>query len=320
MGEIIRKIVHSTWPELVAFLKTNETEQYIYRGQANYFKIENTKGQPKYIIPSLIKYNVKPVHWPLISSFDRYYMDGPFYNFQDFLLQQLGDEIFKLQYGDYKFEDIKYLCECSLLERIYYLQHYGVPTCFMDFSRNPLISLYFALNTVRASNSWAFDEKGHKYLYDPCLFISVYALNYKRIAELLKVQFIENDFVGATYGKHKIHNCHLSFDISPENNCESDTLNENMGLQEGCFVLFDNNASDKTLDQFIEAELNGEYISEPLIIEHRLSYNEIFNDGISGQSKYLSLIKYLEKEGISGRNLFNDIQGLKYDLNFFHLL
>ena len=70
------------------------------------------------------------------------------------------------------------------------------------------------------------------------------------------------------------------------------------------------------LDQFIQSNLNVE-ISEPLISEYRLGYNKIFSQCLFEDST-CSLFEYLKKNRISGQTLFNDIQGIKYDLNFYH--
>ena len=55
-----------------------------------------------------------------------------------------------------------------------------------------------------------------------------------------------------------------------------------------------------------------------LIKEYRLPYNKVFHYGTIEGRKEVKLFSYLDKNDISGRTLFNDIQGLKYDLNFFH--
>ena len=208
------------------------------------------------------------------------------------------------------------MSDCSLLDRLYYLQHYGVPTCFMDFSRNPLVAIYFAIISVKASSSYRLDKDGNPIIHPPGPYISVYELNHRKITELLNVKSIDEEFSGYSYSKYKIHNYHLALDISPIKNCLPNTMNDNLIRQDGCFVLYDNKGGKIGLDQFIQSNLNVE-ISEPLISEYRLGYNKIFSQCLFEDST-CSLFEYLKKNRISGQTLFNDIQGIKYDLNFYH--
>jgi len=63
---------------------------------------------------------------------------------------------------------------------------------------------------------------------------------------------------------------------------------------------------------------NWAYLLQILIREYRLPYNKIFHKGKLEGIEDVKLFSYLDKNNISGRTLFNDIQGLKYDLKFFH--
>ncbi len=318
MENIIESIHYSKWTELVKDLEKNDDESKIYRGHSNEYQKRLKKKLGKAFLNADFSVNINTQLWSLISSFDRYYQGG-FYKFGTFLCQQLENNNFKSRYGKHNFIEIFYLKDCSQLERIYYLQHYGVPTCFIDFSHNPLIALFFAIAHVRATNVYTPDLNGNPIIHPPEAYISLYELNHKRISELLNIKYIDNEFSDRTYGKYKVKFGHLAFDISPIEKCQLNTLNENLKLQKGCFVLYDNEGSSCSLDKRIgELLLYDNKEKEILIKEYRLHYNEIFRKySFEGLTK-VTLYDYLEKNHISGRTLFNDIQGLKYDLNFFH--
>lgn len=310
MDSILEIIDHSTWPDLVNDLRKNADESKIYRGHSNNYSIIKGKRDinGKIVIDT----------WKLISAFNRYYLSH-LYLFRTFLKQQFADEFFKSQYGKYDFVEIFYLKDCSLLERLYYLQHYGVPTCFIDFTKNPLVALYFAISSVKGGNTSSLDSEGNPYYHPQEPFISVFEINHTRISELLDVKYIENDFFKKIYDSYDMYSCHIGFDINPLNNCQPNTLNVNLKKQDGCFVLYDNNNTTFSFVDYINCSFSKRGIKkETLIREYRLPYNTVFHNGIIDGKTNAKLFSYLDKNNVSGRTLFNDIQGLKYDLIFFH--
>lgn len=312
MESILTIIEYSDWTDLVHGLKKNSDGSKIYRGHSNNYSKKSFKEGGRH------KVRIEIDSWKLISAFNRLY-SGHLYLFRTFLRQQFADKFFKPLYGRYNFVEIFYLKDCTLLERLYYLQHYGVPTCFIDFTKDPLKALYFAISNVIAGNSSAIDSNRNPYYHPDEPYISIFEINHKRISELLNVKSIEKDFPEMTYNSYDSHNCHIAFDIQPLNNCQPNTLNVNLNRQDGCFVLFDNDNNSFALNDYIECEITRRGIEkETLIREYRLPYNKIFHKGDIDGRKDAKLFSYLNKNNISGRTLFNDIQGLKYDLNFFH--
>lgn len=246
---------------------------------------------------------------------------GPFYKFISYLYQQLEENIFSHHYGSYDFVKASDLNNYSQLERIYFLQHYGVCTCFMDFTHNPLIALFFAIADVRSTDIYSPDNNENKIVHPSEPYISCYEIDYTRIIDLFNIEKIDKNFSYQDYGRFKIKHshAHLGFDLTPVENCGPDNINENLKHQKGCFVLYDNNSSDLTLDKTIDnLFFYGKMEIEKVIREYRLPYNKIFArsdfEGMEGTSLY----RYLKSKEICGKYLFSDIQGLKYDLNFFH--
>ena len=308
-----------SWAKLIEDIKKNSDDTKIYRGQSNDYK---TIPPKEFLLPGLPKELPKnrTAFWPLISSFDRIYKARQ-YRFSIFLSQQLENNCFNARYRNYPYSNIKHLSNCGQLERIYYLQHYGVPTCFLDFSKNFLVALYFGISSVKANSTSTCDSNENPVFYpNSQIFISIFEINHKRIHELLNVKYLENDFSFMEYGKYKIApNRYLAFDLTPIEKCQDKVFNYNLIHQDGCFVLFDNGGTKVTLDKFIEDKLNdSKDVSEPVIRIYQLDYNAIFRKEDIDEYKNIGLFKYLDLNGKTGRTLFNDIQGLKYDLNFFH--
>jgi len=109
------KPIYDNWESLINDLKREDDKnRFIYRGQTNSFNFKTNKLYP----------------WEIISSFDRCYPTNT-YRFRNFLNQHLKQSIFEKVYQDYSFAFAKNLSYVSQIEKIYFLQHYGVPTCFI---------------------------------------------------------------------------------------------------------------------------------------------------------------------------------------------
>jgi hypothetical protein len=148
MANIIEITTHLSWPELVvSLLESEDEDSKIYRGQSNSYSINQNKSQRQLDSNNGIDFK----NWPLISSFDRFYL-GFSYHFSTFLNQQLEDNLFGARYGKHRFKEIFYLKDCNQLERIYYLQHYSIPTCFLDCSLSSLTALFFCNFHSKISN------------------------------------------------------------------------------------------------------------------------------------------------------------------------
>jgi hypothetical protein len=298
MSEVIQQRDYSTWPKLIVDLKTNDNNEKIYRGQSNEYRISEKAGVNRIFRERLTTDEIDFRSWPLISSFDRYYY-GRFYEFHTYLSQQFEDNNFKSRFGKHNFLEIFYLKDCCLLERLYYLQHYGIPTCFLDFSHDPLIALFFAISQVRASSVYSVDKEEMPLIHPVGVKISLFELNFKTISELLNIKNVQKDFSFMNYYEYKIKYVHFAFDIFPIKNCQLNTLNDNMKRQKGCFILFDNNGSQFALDQFLKREIYDTDLNDPLIVEYRLEYNEIFKRYDIEDLKNITLYDYLELHDIS---------------------
>ena len=147
-GFVIQVDDIAVWVSFMAFIKEQQRQnfpdglclpEWVYRGQSN-------------------------SEWGLKSSFERQFGCGADENDLR-LIERKSMETFRKLMS----------CECAGMddaELLAYMQHYGVPTRMLDFTRSPLIALYFALpeacckRDVGAFAVWATNLNAVNSLYD----------------------------------------------------------------------------------------------------------------------------------------------------------
>lgn len=102
-------------------------------------------------------------------------------------------------------------------------------------------------------------------------------------------------------------------------NCNLKELNFNLEKQKGCFVLYDNCNTDLGLIEFISKIINEKKLKKikKFITAYHLDYNSLFPKPLYNLNNG-TLFRYLISKGKTGKFLFNDLQGIKYDINYFH--
>ena len=162
------------WIEFEKILSKFSNENFIFRGQAD-------------------------KQWLLKTSFQREKEDNENYE----LIPAVKDfEIFLAKEGKYPFEENK-----DIYEWLRYGQHYGLATPYLDFSKSPYVSLFFASNEELKKDGKLFVLDIDKFLYE---FIE-YFLNLERIKnifEKIKIFYIKHDFEEKTINsiKEKLKN------------------------------------------------------------------------------------------------------------------
>jgi len=277
-------------------------KKFIFRGQSNGYSNLNEK-------------------WGLTSSFKRYYNNQEV-SFNTFILNNLDRGKFNLYFSKYKYPNSSLISQSPFIEKLYYLQHYGIPTCLLDFSKDPIIALYFALSTLKIPSVRQFNDNGYISLGDQ-RYITVYQLDTSLLKEHFKVkEIVDRDFCWE-YDQFSLpfstqSYIKMAIDLNPLEKLKS-LDNYNLENQNGCFVLYDNTecvndiSLEETLTHINQDHLKMEFI-DPVIIKHNF-----YLDQLRRPRSNESLFSFVrEEKGVTGQSLFNDIQGIKYDLLQIH--
>jgi hypothetical protein len=277
-------------------------QKFIFRGQSNGFSNLNE-------------------NWGLTSSFKRYYNNQEV-SFNTFILNNLDRGKFNLYFSKYKYPNSSLISQSPFIEKLYYLQHYGIPTCLLDFSKDPIIALYFALSTLKIPSVRQFNDNGYKSLGDQ-RYVTVYQLDTSQLKEHFQVkEIVDRDFCW-DYDQFVLpfstqSYIKMAIDLNPLDKLKS-LDNYNLENQNGCFVLYDNTESvndiplEETLTHINQDHLKMKF-NDPVIIKHNFYLDQLIKPRDSE-----SLFSYVRDEkGVTGQSLFNDIQGIKYDLLQIH--
>lgn len=305
---LIKRIPLDSWEDFAKqFSEYNPDLPYIYRGHSNHF--DKTRGEF--------------IQWKLVSSFNRR-MSEDQRTFSTLLGQQYSAELFNKIFSGYKFT--RGLNNSSLLEKIYYFQHYGIPTCFIDFTYHPLIALYFSLSEIITPNVKSFSNNRSN-TFNEDWYFSIYQLNYELLNKKLGIKILDNnstdcqlnepqDYHKFEFDLDEFRYYHILLDLNPK----SHILNYNLENQKSCYLLFDNHlfGQDKiSFENFLiqYGKINGLSLDEPILNIYNIKYNSIIN---RLENRKKNVFKFLIDKNITGKYLFDDIQGLKYDyINFF---
>jgi hypothetical protein len=192
--EIISKTKILSWEDFAEiFSKYSDDSASIYRGQSNGF-IKN-EFQEWNLIPSYYRNPTQIIeHYSIDGVVSFKQLDKE--KFKKTLSQQLESNLFNMRYKDYPCVQNKNLTkECTSI-KLAYLQHYGVPTCLMDFTKNPFFALYFGISQVPIPSlmsysngkSTVFPEKKFKNgKEEPICFLSVYQIKTKLLQTLFGI-------------------------------------------------------------------------------------------------------------------------------------
>lgn len=288
-------------------------------------------------IKSIIKSNKifrghSDADWKLESTYRRSFKDKPFSEWCPYGFKRISHSNIISNYD--KIPEYKELSELNSVDLLIYLQHYGFPTPLLDFTKDPLIALYFAGSSINYTNFRSTFEYGER---NNQLALKVYnrqTLSSEELEQLFKVypkffvDVIEIDLtmlsnvisdVGqeADFNQELI-NCN-TYNINSKTNVvfsiqnpQTIDLNKNLLLQKGSFIFID---SEYDLEEFFEQlvrskELKGNPITHHLIPKPSLNYPDASVHNLE------TAFEFLSRNEVSGKNLFNDLQGLKFDMNY----
>lgn len=156
-------------------------------------------------------------------------INEPYYKREKYLIKNANLSVKKFK------EYVKKYKDCSSFDEIDYLylmQHYGIPTRLLDFSKNELIALYFSVSNFTQSNHKLEDE-----IFDftstqsyTKLGSSVYCINPNLIN---KESFRTSEIINLNeYNFDSLKN--IDFPIC----IKSNSIDERIKVQEGVFVYY----------------------------------------------------------------------------------
>lgn len=317
----------SSWQEFVDYCSGIPEGKFLFRGQSNYSDKLDRNPYAK---------NESIRRWELQSSFDRTYPKSS-HNFSNFLSNVVREFSFKKYFFDYDliFDNPKIskdLANTSSFEILQFFQHYGILTCLIDFTLDPLIALYFAVSTIK------YESGGQSNEFPNCYF-SIFQLNHTLLHEIVGTKYLNNSIEENSFRAfYNYYNFKRYIDQFPEYKDElpnycfwswidiPDTFqfkwNKNLELQKGCFLLFESepywNGEKGSFEWMLEhfESVTGKKSKEPILTIFNIPYNSVFTDDLREGLYNGSLYEFLEKEKKLGKYLFNDLQGLKYDIQF----
>ena len=299
--------IHTTWEE---FVKENpvsnlENKRFIYRGQTNDFSNENPE-------------------WEIISSFNRFYTKQQ-YSFSKFIGQQI--DFMDSTYSEYEFVKKSNILGSNIISKIYFLQHYGIPTGFIDFTYHPLIALYFSISALKGQSGGTYKTDGFPSFYSDKNYFTIIRIDVEKLQESIPIKNLQHfdrdlflNYESYYINIDEYYRANIALDLNPLKS-NNNSSNFNLLRQAPCFLLFDNASCNSfSFEKFLSLYFEKHQIvmNKPFITKYHIKYNTAFSPMHSRQPDYISLFKFLKSNNISGKTLFDDIQALKYDFNFFH--
>lgn len=297
---VVERKVYLDWKSFVSEIEQRSNlENSIFRGQSNFDVKLNDSPTAN---------NDEFKEWQINSTFCR---QNRITSFKMKVLKHLKTD--KWEEIISKFEHIKdkmVLEKINLLERIQYFQHYKIATPLIDFTKDFNIALYFATNEIQFGDSRSLNGE-----YPNCFF-NIIEVNTKMLTDIYCLKKLElTDINSLDLNNFENNGTTFFLHLNPPN-----TLNANFNLkiQKSVFIYLESSFS---LEEYIGMQNISEDKPKP-ITYHLIPYNSISSIGLNSNSKNQSdqLINYLRAKKCLGYNLFNDLQGLKYDLNFLNSL
>lgn len=197
------------------------------------------------------------------------------------------------------YDELKDLNSKNYLEILSFLQHHGVPTRLLDFTKSPYIALYFAFEDLNQNSEYAsiyafrqhfFNTKLYSILCKPNQNIQIDTKSYQN--EFLNYGLIDNFLT--------LYNEILTYDeISFILPVEPDIFNKRIYIQQGLFFLQGNSRIPfiDNLDAYQPSELK----------------ENIFKINISRNLQKKIILK-LANMGITPHTLYPGIDGLMKDM------
>ncbi|MBE0514041.1 FRG domain-containing protein [Sulfurimonas sp.] len=157
----------------------------------------------------------------------------------------------------------------TTIDKLSIMQHYGLPTRLLDFTTNPLLALYMAVDTDDYANFCSTIKivaiKKNKIKYYDSDAVSVFA-NFSKIDDSFNVNIVDNYFNdNGNIGKYNVCKRMGKRGFSYINSSESKKLNKNLKNDLGKLITQNNHDL-----QYLLHEIKGEkpYFQDMIWMEH----------------------------------------------------
>ena len=155
----------------------------------------------------------------------------------------------------------------------------------IDFTRDPLYALFFAISGIKIPVVRKLINKKPA-TFPENHYFTIIQLHVKNLIEYYGIKKILDPDICSTYNQYSL-NCvglnevRIGLDLDPAQKIKT-FKNKNLIRQKGCFLLFDNSTVDQCYDfeKVIDdmTAINKIQVNEPVITKYRTPYNSIFRD------------------------------------------
>lgn len=218
--------------------------------------------------------------WGLTSTMERILEDSSDYKHDTDACESTVKDIFKSRIHHYLHRDEQPASELGWLS---IAQHHGAPTRLLDFTRYPLVALYFASRSVRSEDSdFAIWAVNYRSLNDDCeKLIGTGVIDSNPDGFFSECELLNsNSAIGAWIGEPRKVNLRLE--------------------RQGGTFLIPSNRSHKIEDSLAQAFKRSRIAATKITISSDLVH-EVYN--------------FLSKSGISASRLFDGVDGLAQEVS-----
>jgi hypothetical protein len=230
----------------------------------------------------------------------------------------------------------------SVVDLMAFLQHKGIPTPLIDFTKDPITAFYFALNGVPPVMSHQHSDAFYHSVFELNLPVLIEHFNFKELnladgVTLFNVYDVLEDYkIDIEKEINKYDNLPVIALCSSDKQ-KSNLINYNLEKQDGIFIFFylgeslnlkniwcDNPECYGQIKSFnnITFDRVVKYINfqkgtnfKPIKL-HLIPYKSLAEPSYDASNEYNLLFTFFKIKEKTGLNLFDDITGFKHDFLF----
>jgi len=225
--------------------------------------------------------------WKLQSTLERVLENN--YETKGKKFEEYAIDNFKSRFHLYDKSNIK---PETKLEWLSIMQHYGVPTRMLDFTKSPYVAIYFALEHIVKADQGSF---------------VIYAIDFRSIMKKSLDHLTEQDkSIRVTYDEMLYYERDKLFNIIDEKAyevlwiVEPNVSNLRIEKQSGCFLISGN--IKKTIEQILKSEIYSNVKNYRFIVPN---------------SFWDNIYTLLQRMNIDSKTIYGDLEGLSKSIKLF---